>query len=94
MECCELGFHLRESTTGALKKAALNLLENHGADGTPSSIWLPHRKGTRCPQETAVDAPEGQALLQQLGPAGGSVYLRIALAYEGNEARALAAELV
>jgi len=41
-----------------------------------------------------VDAPEGQALLQQLGPAGGSVYLRIALAYEGNEARALAAELV
>ena len=41
-----------------------------------------------------MDAPEGQALLQQLGPAGGSGYLRIALAYEGNEARALAAELV
>ena len=31
--------------TGALKKAALNPSEKHGADGTPSFIWLPHLTG-------------------------------------------------
>ena len=31
--------------TGALKKAALNPSEKHGADGTPSFIWLPHLIG-------------------------------------------------
>ena len=31
--------------TGALKKADLNPSEKHGADGTPSFIWLPHLTG-------------------------------------------------
>ena len=31
--------------TGALKKAALNPSEKHGADGTPNFIWLPHLTG-------------------------------------------------
>ena len=39
------------------------------------------------------DAPEGRALLQQLGPAGHSVYLLMDRAYEGDETRALAVEL-
>lgn len=41
-ECCESGFHLYQSKdgTGALKKAALNPLERHGANGIPSFIWL------------------------------------------------------
>ena len=39
------------------------------------------------------DAPEGRALLQQLGPADHSVYLLMDRAYEGDETRALAMEL-
>ena len=39
------------------------------------------------------DAPEGRALLRQLGPAGHPVYLLMDRAYEGNETRALAMEL-
>lgn len=31
--------------TNALKKAALNPSERHGADGTPSFIWSPHLTG-------------------------------------------------
>lgn len=91
MECCELGFHLHE-VTSALKKAALNLLESHGADRIPSSI-LSESKVCVARRKLRWDAPEGQALLQQLGPAGDSVYLQMALAYEGNEARALTEEL-
>ena len=36
------------------------------------------------------DAPEGRALLQQLGPTDHSVYLLMDRAYEGDETRALA----
>ncbi len=36
------------------------------------------------------DAPEGRALLRQLGPAGRPVYLLMDRAYEGGETRALA----
>ena len=39
------------------------------------------------------DAPEGRALLQQLGPAEHPVYLLMDRAYEGDETRALAVEL-
>ena len=39
------------------------------------------------------DAPEGRALLRQLGPAGRPVYLLMDRAYEGGETRALAIEL-
>ena len=39
------------------------------------------------------DAPEGRALLQQLGPADHSIYLLMDRAYEGDETRALAMEL-
>ena len=39
------------------------------------------------------DAPEGRALLQQLGPVDHSVYLLMDRAYEGDETRALAVEL-
>ena len=39
------------------------------------------------------DAPEGRALLQQLGPVDDSVYLLMDRAYEGDETRALAVEL-
>ena len=39
------------------------------------------------------DAPEGRALLQQLGPVDHSVYLLMDRAYEGDETRALAMEL-
>jgi transposase len=41
----------------------------------------------------AHDAPQGRALLRQLGPSGGDVHLLMDRAYEGNETRALAAEL-
>ena len=39
------------------------------------------------------DAPEGRALLQQLGPVDHSVYLLMDRAYEGDETRSLAMEL-
>ena len=39
------------------------------------------------------DGPEGRTLLQQLGPADHPVYLLMDRAYEGDETRALAAEL-
>ena len=39
------------------------------------------------------DAPEGRALLQQLGSVEHSVYLLMDRAYEGDETRALAMEL-
>ena len=39
------------------------------------------------------DAPEGRALLQQLGPVDHSIYLLMDRAYEGDETRALAMEL-
>ena len=39
------------------------------------------------------DAPEGRALLQQLGPVDRSIYLLMDRAYEGDETRALAMEL-
>ena len=39
------------------------------------------------------DAPEGRALLRQLGPVDHSVYLLMDRAYEGDETRALAVEL-
>ena len=39
------------------------------------------------------DAPEGRALLRQIGPVDHSVYLLMDRAYEGDETRALAAEL-
>ena len=39
------------------------------------------------------DAPEGRALLRQLGPVDHSVYLLMDRAYEGDETRALAMEL-
>ena len=39
------------------------------------------------------DAPEGRALLQQLGPVDHSVYLLMDRAYEGDETRALAMDL-
>ena len=39
------------------------------------------------------DAPEGRALLQQLGPVDHPVYLLMDRAYEGDETRALAVEL-
>ena len=39
------------------------------------------------------DAPEGRALLRQLGPVDHPVYLLMNRAYEGDETRALAEEL-
>ncbi len=39
------------------------------------------------------DAPEGRALLRQLGPVDRLVYLLMDRAYEGDETRALAVEL-
>lgn len=39
------------------------------------------------------DAPEGRALLRQLGPVDRPVYLLMDRAYEGDETRALAEEL-
>ena len=39
------------------------------------------------------DAPEGRALLRQLGPVDHPVYLLMDRAYEGDETRALAVEL-
>ena len=39
------------------------------------------------------DAPEGRALLRQLGPTDQPVYLLMDRAYEGDETRALAEEL-
>ena len=39
------------------------------------------------------DAPEGRALLRQLGPVDHSIYLLMDRAYEGDETRALAEEL-
>ena len=39
------------------------------------------------------DAPEGRALLQQLGSVDHPVYLLMDRAYEGDETRVLAAEL-
>ena len=39
------------------------------------------------------DAPEGRALLRQLGPVDHSIYLLMDWAYEGDETRALAEEL-
>ena len=39
------------------------------------------------------DAPEGRALLQQLGPVDHPVYLLMDWAYEGDETRSLAMEL-
>ena len=39
------------------------------------------------------DAPEGQTLLQSLGPVDHPVYLLMDRAYEGDETRALAVEL-
>ena len=39
------------------------------------------------------DGPEGRALLRQLGPTDQPVYLLMDRAYEGDETRALAAEL-
>ena len=39
------------------------------------------------------DAPEGRALLKQLGPTDHSVYLLMDRAYEGDETRTLAMEL-
>ena len=43
--------------------------------------------------ENCGDAPEGRALLRQLGPVDDSVYLLMDRAYEGDETRALAMEL-
>ena len=39
------------------------------------------------------DAPEGRALLRQLGPVDREIYLLMDRAYEGDETRALATEL-
>ena len=39
------------------------------------------------------DAPEGRALLQQLGPVDHSIYLLMDRAYEGDETRTLAMDL-
>ena len=39
------------------------------------------------------DAPEGRALLKRLGPVNRPVYLLMDRAYEGDDTRALAAEL-
>ena len=39
------------------------------------------------------DAPEGRALLRQLGPVNRPIYLLMDRAYEGDDTRALAAEL-
>jgi transposase len=41
----------------------------------------------------AGDAPEGRALLKQLGPAAWPIHLIMDRAYEGNETRQLALEL-
>ena len=41
----------------------------------------------------AHDAPQGRALLKQLGPTERAVHLLMDRAYEGNQTRALAAAL-
>ena len=97
---CKSGFHLHQSTSrrhGCIEKngpqsigrtrggwnTKLHMVAASDRDGVSFSL-----SAGNC-----GDAPEGRALLQQLGPVDHSVYLLMDRAYEGDETRALAMEL-
>jgi len=73
-------------------------LEEHAAAGTPNFIWSPHliEMGVMFSLSAGNcgGGPEGCAFLQKLGPTDHPLYLLMNRAYEGDETRALAVELV
>ena len=96
----ESGFHLYQSTSrryGCLKKnGPQSIGRTRGGWNTKlHMVAASDRDGIMFALSAGNcgDAPEGRALLQQLGPVDHSVYLLMDRAYEGDETRALAMEL-
>ena len=99
-KCSEFGLHLYQSTSGRHGRTEKNGPQSIGRtrggwntklhmvaasdrDGVSFSLSAGNRG----------DAPEGRALLQQLGPVEHPVYLLMDRAYEGDETRSFAVEL-
>ena len=96
----ESGFHLYQSASGRYGR-----LEKNGSQsvGRTRGGWNTKLHMVAASDRDGVifalsagncgDAPEGRALLRQLGPVDHPVYLLMDRAYEGDETRALAMEL-
>ena len=96
----ELGFHLYQSTSrrhGRFKKRGPQSVgRTRGGWNTKlHMVAASDRDGVMFALSAGNcgDAPEGRALLRQLGPVDRPVYLLMDRAYEGDETRALAEEL-
>ena len=95
----ESGFHLHQSASGRYgrfeKNGPQSVGKTRGGWNTKlHMVAASDRDGVifALSAGNCGDAPEGRALLQQLGPADHSVYLLMDRAYEGDETRALAME--
>ena len=96
----ESGFHLHQSASGRYgrfeKNGPQSVGKTRGGWNTKlHMVAASDRDGVifALSAGNCGDAPEGRALLQQLGPADHSVYLLMDRAYEGDETRTLAMEL-
>ena len=96
----KFGFHLYQSTSGRHGRTEKN---GRQSIGRTRGGWNTKLHMVAASDRDGVsfllsagnrgDAPEGRALLQQLGPVDHSTYLLMDRAYEGDETRALAVEL-
>ena len=96
----ESGFHLHQSTSGRYgrfeKNGPQSVGRTRGGWNTKLHMVAASDRDGVIFSLSAVncgDAPEGRALLQQLGPVDHSVYLLMDRAYEGDETRTLAMDL-
>ena len=96
----ESGFHLYQSASGRYgrfeKSGPQSIGRTRGGWNTKlQMVAASDRDGVifALSAGNCGDAPEGRALLQQLGPVDHSVYLLMDRAYEGDETRALAIRL-
>ena len=99
-KCSELGFYLHQSASrrnGCFEKSGVQSVgRTRGGWNTKlHMVAASDRDGVvfGLSAGNCGDAPEGRALLRQLGPVDHPVYLLMDRAYEGDETRALAAEL-
>ena len=99
-KCGKSGFHLYQSASRRHGRSEKNGPQSVGRTrgGWNTKLHMvaaSDRDGVRFSLSagTCGDAPEGRALLQQLGPVDHPVYLLMDRAYEGDETRELAVEL-
>ena len=99
-KCYEPGFYLYQSVSrrhGCFEKTGLSPLGERGGGWNIKlhMVTASDRDGVAfvLSAGNCGDAPEGRALLRQLGPSAHPVCLLIDRAYEGDETRTLAVEL-